>query len=930
MRSVTENRNSQIRRAVAIALAAAALTALQPGVLHAQAAEQADKAAQPTEGQQSEAAAESDSDVTSLSTIQVVEDPLRAISNEPSASSFGFSKPILETPRTISFVSEEQINLFGISAVEDLTRAVPGTYTTTRYGLQGGINVRGVAADMYYRGMKRLNMQGHVRTVLSAMDGIEVVKGPPSPIYGMGKIGGYTNLIPKASRAKSGTYLPDAKGFLQGTTGSYNRSEAQLGVGGPFTAFDKQGGYYGFVLLEDSDSFVKKVGIEQRFFQGTTSVENAVGPFRLEAGGQLQQSITSGAYMNRITQDLIDNGNYITGSPLVNLDLNGDGRIGYVEMYRASPVVGNISSANQALQQRFAWRRDANGNLLPASSFPKVAGIPATMLAYLNAHPEINCRAADVMRAMPAGGPLPTSGSLPVGMVLNPCTVGTTAVDYRGNGSFEREQNAKQALGYLDLIYDVNPDFTVKNQFFYDSIESFKDSFLPYGENQFMRTVENKLTVTRRVPDSWLPGWLRANALGSVNYRKTYGYIRSSGGDYDWRQDVMLNDGEHYPNTMFWQQYTNDSYETGLPATRLRKSNFDETGMGLMFDIDLGSKTNLIAGMRYDRSNAYAQDFQPFNDQTGRAPTATATCTAPGTGCPGAFIAPGRLVRGTDSGKSWSVSLSHQLPFGFRPYATYAKSSLMLDGSNNIIAPNIIPAGHIGEAELKEAGLKASFLGGKLMWTTSAYEQTRSDVTSPDDPSESAEVTSTQARGLETELKWVPNRNVFISAYALWQKAEYVVDAAATIGLDARALGFMDVIDPATGEVLYPAEAFFYGGKATVQLPANSTGFRQRVTDPSRQFGLNSTFTLPWGFGFVAGATYFTETYADRTKTILLPESLVFNAGITYDKQNWHIKANGYNVGDETYWRARQGDTSPGLASAMPGIRWELTLKHDF
>ncbi len=88
--------------------------------------------------------------------------------------------------------------------------------------------------------------------------------------------------------------------------------------------------------------------------------------------------------------------------------------------------------------------------------------------------------------ARDAGGPLPQSGSLPVGMVLNPCTVGVTPVDYRGNGSFEREQNAKQALGYVDLIYDVNPDFTVKNPFFYDSIDSFKDSFLPYGENQFM------------------------------------------------------------------------------------------------------------------------------------------------------------------------------------------------------------------------------------------------------------------------------------------------------------------------------------------------------------------------------------------------------------------------------------------------------------
>jgi outer membrane receptor protein involved in Fe transport len=362
----------------------------------------------------------------------------------------------------------------------------------------------------------------------------------------------------------------------------------------------------------------------------------------------------------------------------------------------------------------------------------------------------------------------------------------------------------------------------------------------------------------------------------------------------------------------------------------MSKSNFDEKGVGLMFDLDFFKSTNIIAGMRYDRSDAYAQDFQPFNDQTGRSPAAGVTCTTPVTGCPGAFIAPGPLMRGTDSGKSWSVSISHQLPFGFRPYATYAKSSLMLDGSNNIIAPNIIPVGHIGEAELKEVGLKSSFFGGKLMWTTSGYEQTRADVTSPDDPSESAEVTSTKARGLETELKWVPNRNVFVSAYALWQKAEYVVDAAATIGLDARALGFMDVVDPVTGELLYPAEAYFYGGKATVQLPAGSPAFRQRVTDPSKQFGLNTTFTLPKGFGFLAGATYFSDTYADRTQTILLPEALVFNAGITYDRQNWHIKANGYNVGDKTYWRARQGDTSPGLASAMPGIRWEITLKHDF
>ena len=122
--------------------------------------------------------------------VTVTADPLRALATGPTDSAFGFSKSLLETPRSVSFVSEQQINLFGISTVDDLTRLVPGTFTNTRYGLQGGVMVRGVPSDMYYRGMKRLQMQGHVRTVLSAMDGIVVIKGPPSPIFGMGRIGG--------------------------------------------------------------------------------------------------------------------------------------------------------------------------------------------------------------------------------------------------------------------------------------------------------------------------------------------------------------------------------------------------------------------------------------------------------------------------------------------------------------------------------------------------------------------------------------------------------------------------------------------------------------------------------------------------------------------------------------------------------------------
>ena len=104
--------------------------------------------------------------------IEVTADPRRMVPTHASDSSFGFQKPVVETPRSVSFISEETIDLFGLSAVEDLVRIVPGVFTTTRFGIQGAVDVRNVPADTYFRGMKRLSLQGHGRSVLAAMDGM--------------------------------------------------------------------------------------------------------------------------------------------------------------------------------------------------------------------------------------------------------------------------------------------------------------------------------------------------------------------------------------------------------------------------------------------------------------------------------------------------------------------------------------------------------------------------------------------------------------------------------------------------------------------------------------------------------------------------------------------------------------------------------------
>jgi len=876
-------------------------------------------------------------DLTELSDIAVTEDPLRAISNEPSASSFGFAKPILETPRTVSFVSEEQITLLGISSADDLTRVVPGVYTNRRWGLQGGVDVRGVSADMYFRGMKRLSMQGHARTSFTGMDAIEVVKGPPSPIYGMGRIGGYTNMIPKAGRAKTGAYLTEPQGFAQLVTGSWDKSEVSFGIGGPMPVGDRPGGYYVYGMLEDSpETWIEQVHAKQKLLQAASSVDNAIGPFRLEVGGQYQNSNTAGAFMNRVTQDLIDDGTYITGVPLVNLDTNGDGQIGFLETHQGSPIRegSRYTSTNQPLNQRFAWPT-VNGQPADfAAGFPIVPGIPQAMLDYLNSPAGLaaaNCAAADIMRSMPAGGPTPTSGQLPVGFVLNPCTVGEVKVDPR-RAVYEKEQDAQLTLLFLDLVYDTNPDFTVKNQLFYDRLETFKNSQLPYGERQSIWRGEEKFTVTKRIPDAVLPSWLRINSLASANYRITSAYQASGGGDYDFRNDIMAGQGTLITNASFWNNLENGSYETGAPKTTIQRSKYTETGIGVMFDMDLFRRTNVVAGARYDWGDAAAWDMPRFaQDCAAPAPTCDST-PAPGQTI-GRWL-PYQRADGSDSGASWSISVSQQLPFNVRPYVTFANSSIVLDGANNLLNRSTVsaPGGFIGDAELKEVGIKSSFFGGKLLFTTAAYEQTRTDLSNnPDDPTADADVTSTKNRGVEVEIKWIPTRDIFVQAYALFQEIEYIFASSANIELTGRELGFQDVVDPATGKVIYPAEAFVYGGRLQVTLPPELRAqYLTKNGNPETQLGLNASWQITKSFGVNFGGNWFDEIPVTRISTVTVPSALVLNAGVTWTNGNWYVQASGTNLNDERYYRPRNGDTVAGLMSAMPGRGWALTLKHEF
>jgi outer membrane receptor protein involved in Fe transport len=163
------------------------------------------------------------------------------------------------------------------------------------------------------------------------------------------------------------------------------------------------------------------------------------------------------------------------------------------------------------------------------------------------------------------------------------------------------------------------------------------------------------------------------------------------------------------------------------------------------------------------------------------------------------------------------------------------------------------------------------------------------------------------------------------------QTTEYIVQTDSNLNFDARLLGFQDVVDPTTGQVIYPAEAFLYGGKAYVNLPDGLKGqFNTRNGAPEEQYGINASWQITPKLGFNAGVTHYSESVATRVAAIKLPATTLLNAGMTWDTGSWRFQVNASNVTDERYFRPRNGDTQYIIMSSMPGRSYAFTIKHDF
>jgi len=580
----------------------------------------------------------------------------------------GFDKTLVEIPRSASTVSKEQIERFGVTSIYDLVAQAPGTFTNSFFGVGGSLDIRGTPGETYFRGVRRLDNPGNYPTPIGAADRIDIVRGPASPLMGPAKTGGYINFVPKSGRASNGSYLAEPKAEISYTRSSWNGNVISGNIVGPGKLGDQEFGYSLYGEITDSDSYYDNIFTRQTLLQASfdTDVSDSL---RFEFGGMYHNfKGTQNGGWNRVTQDLIDNSNYITGSAKP-LDTNGDGKISQAE----TNAVGGLNTFGSALC-----------TAVPFSN-PFATGITNNCLRTV--YPQLGLT-----------------------------NVGTAKLSRRktltGDDDF---LNNVAKTAYADLIWDGGNDFEIKNQAFYDGYDNGNEN--AYGFSQFAKSyvIENKITLSKKITNDM--GVFQIQASPSIRYTK---FAHADDFGYEFFGRVDLTKGYTPASTRLLSTQTDSGYSSYF------KGNYTDTSFSTLADLDFAFGLDVTLGARYDnlhaKSTAVLSKMDPL--QFGVNMPATALTSA-------ANLAKGFVtVKDTKGAWSWSASANYKLPFGLTPYGTISKQSVIITGQGAEVDPNnVFLDTWVTGSRLYEGGLKGSWLDNRLYAAVSIYKQTRTDRT---------------------------------------------------------------------------------------------------------------------------------------------------------------------------------------------------------
>ena len=629
----------------------------------------------------------------------VVTVDLGSLPDDGVRSMFGFNKSLLETPRSASSVSEEMMDRFIVRDIDEMIALAPGSFTQSFFGVAGTLDIRGTPGETYFRGVRRLDNPGNYPTPLGASSRVDIVRGPASPIHGPSKIGGYINFNPKSARIEeSGEFITEATGAIGVDIGSWDRRVVSAELGGPGQIGDQDFGYWLYGLVEDSGSYYRNSDVEQKLLQ--ISFDLDVGNVQFQFGGMYHDFAGNQiAGWNRLTQDLVDHGTYITGLPR-GLDANGDGYISHSEFDLDGDGFTDFNPFAAGLVP------GGTSPLEPQGPFPDTCAIGTT--------PVFDCH-ADLLALVSVGTAQITGDLVLVGpddLLLNDVTT-----------------------LYFDAILSTVGQWEWRNQAFYEAYNNLNEN--DYGFSQFHDSwvFEDKLVIA----NEFYGDDVRAAVQISPSLRVT-----------------RFSHGDDYTNEYF------DRRDLTLPpsalARRLLSTRIDDDyteyyigktvdfGIALLVDLDW-RRINILAGVRYDAIELESR--QPVDKLL--LPSANNLCLD--TSCVDAQSAD------EVDGVSWTLSLSYAVA-GLVPYITAARQATIIAGQGAEVATASIADGTaFDDSTLLEFGIKGSMLDDKLYFALATYEQERSDYSAQQTVTNQA----SRTQGMEFELRWVVTDQMLVT-----------------------------------------------------------------------------------------------------------------------------------------------------------------------
>ncbi|MYD45895.1 MAG: TonB-dependent receptor [Gammaproteobacteria bacterium] len=636
----------------------------------------------------------------------VVVGNLGSLPTEEVETVYGFGKTLLLTPRSASSVSDEMINRFGIRDIDELIAVAPGTFTQSFFGVAGALDIRGTPGETYFRGVRRLDNPGNYPTPIGASDRIDIVRGPASPIYGPAKIGGYLNFNPKSARIEqSGEMVDKRTGAVSLVTGSWDKLIVTGETGGATQFIGEDFGYYLYAEVEDSGTYYRNNDVEQTLLQASFDAHMSErvhihfgGMFHAYKGQQ-------NAGWNRLTQELIDRGVYVTGQPLP-LDLDGDGFISHQEFdidgdgfTDLNPFAAGLVPGNSAAFD-------------PGTLDGDVCSIGTTLI--------FGCQAG----------------------LLGLVNVGTAVIDgsYSLTAPDDTLENDVITL-YFDVIWypTDRQGWKWTNQLFFEAYDNLNEN--AYGFSQFHDTwvIENKLVAAK----SWRTSDLSIDVQLSPSLRYTnFDHADDFTNEYFDRRDLTQPAGPLDSRLLSTQ--IDDDY------TEYYIGDYLDLGLAALTDINWSNGLSILAGIRWDTIDMESR--QPVEKLL--FASANNFCPPPGDSC----------VREQASnrfdGFSWTLSVNYNLGSGLIPYATVSTQSTVIAGQGaEITTDNIADGGAFDTSKLLEIGLKVSLIENSLYGAVAFYEQDRTDFSAQSIVTNQA----TQTEGVEFEMRWVVTKQLLVT-----------------------------------------------------------------------------------------------------------------------------------------------------------------------